>query len=437
MFSTLLSSLQTSLGKVFSKSLVVGSVMPILLFLGASMGLAAKLGGRAGNWAAATGPLFGASAPLAWILAVWLLAILAISMIWSGLSSFLLELLEGRHLGFLAPILYAGQVRQQADIDSKIQRYTRNLREFTDPLPGASALNAAHYQLKSDLRDARAQGMAHPHPCYPQNWIGRLSARWQNKHGMRALWRVRWLRLTGQVNTLETIKPAVEALANELRVGTSESLALDNVELLNAINDSRERLSFERLRLTNLRQFTYPTVSNVGRGETTGLRVLAPTRLGNLTRTMRSYALDRYGMDLDIFWTRLQRELQKEDSFNSTISDSKIQVDFLVSLFVLTVIFTVFWSAYCLWVQPAPIEFLLVAALGPVAARLLYLATCQNYLVFADLMRSSVDHFRFALLDDLHIRKPSGNREEVFLWRLLGGWMGYGNDVNVTFKDQS
>jgi len=129
--------------------------------------------------------------------------------------------------------------------------------------------------------------------------------------------------------------------------------------------------------------------------------------------------------------------LQKEDSFNSTISDSKIQVDFLVSLFVLTVIFTVFWSAYCLWVQPAPIEFLLVAALGPVAARLLYLATCQNYLVFADLMRSSVDHFRFALLDDLHIRKPSGNREEVFLWRLLGGWMGYGNDVNVTFKDQS
>jgi hypothetical protein len=218
-------------------------------------------------------------------------------------------------------------------------------------------------------------------------------------------------------------------------VGSSKQLAFDHVELLSAIDDSRERLRFEWQRLVNLRQFTYPTVSNASRGETS-LRVLAPTRLGNLTRTMRSYALDRYGIDLDIFWTRLQRELQKETLFSATVSDAKTEVDFLVSLFFLTMIFTVFWSSYCLWVQPSTVCFLMVAVLGPIVARLLYLATCQNYLVFADLMRSSVDHFRFALLNDLHMLRPPGNREEVLIWRLLGGWMGYGNDVDVTFKDK-
>ena len=435
MFSALLSSLQTSLGQVFSKPFVVGSVLPIVLFLGACLGLAARLGGRAGTWAATANQLLGPSPPLAWTVAVGLMAIIAVSMLWSGLNGFLLEVLEGKHLGFLAWILYAGQVRQQADIDNKIQRYLRNRREFEDPLPGATVPIAAHYQLKSILRDAMAQGKANQHPCYPRNWFGRLSSGLQSKHGMRALWRVRWLRLTGQVNTLGTIKPAVDALANELRVGTSKPLALEHVELLNAIDDSRERLHFEWRRLVNLRQFTYPTVSNAAPGETS-LRVLAPTRLGNLTRTMRSYALDRYGIDLDIFWTRIQRELQKEALFNATVSDAKTQVDFLVSLFFLTSIFIVFWSSYCLWIQPSPVSFLMLAAVGPIMARLLYLATCQNYLVFADLMRSSVDHFRFALLSDLHILRPPGNREELLLWGLLGGWMGYGNDVDVTFTNK-
>ena len=435
MFSTLLSSLQTSLGQVFSKPFVVGSVLPILLFLGACIGLATRLGGRAEMWADKVSPLLGTPAPSAWTFGVWLMAIVAVSMIWSGLNGFLLEVVEGKHLGVLAHIFYAGQMRQLADIDKNIQKYARERREFEDPLPGTAGPEAAHYQLKTMLREAMAQGNANQHPCYPRNWFDRLSSALQGKHGMHELRRVRRLRLTGQVNTLGTIRPAVDALVNELRIGSSQPLALDHAELLSAIDDSRERLRFEWQRLVNLRQFTFPTVSNAGRGETS-LRVLAPTRLGNLTRTMRSYALDRYGIDLDIFWTRLQRELQKDALFNATVSDAKTQVDFLVSLSFLTVIFSVFWSFYCTWVQPSPVWFLMVAALGPIVARLLYLATCQNYLVFADLMRSSVDLFRFSLLNDLHVLRPPGNREEVLLWRLLGGWMGYGNDMDVTFTDK-
>jgi len=437
MLTALLTSLQTSLGQIFSKPFAMGSLLPLLLFLGSCLGLASKLGGAAGRWAASVNPLLGTSANVATAagsLTVWALAFMGVAVLWSGMSSFLLELLEGKHLGFLARILYAAQMQQIAEIDGKIQEYRRNLRELEQPQAGAAAPQAAHFALKSQLRAARNTGQALQNTTFPRHWWARLYAVARNKPGARDLARVRWRRRTGRVNTLATLTPAVTALSTALRSGTSKPLEYAHVEMVQAIDDSRERLRFEVQRLMNLRQFTYPTVSNANRGET-ALTVAAPTRLGNLTRTMRSYALDRYGMELDIFWTRLQRVLQKDQAFYSTLSDAKSQVDFLVSLSWLAMVFAVFWSFYCLLVQPAPLEFLLVTAVGPIVARLLYLTTCQNYLVFADLMRSSVDQFRFDLLDNLHMRHPPGNREEVQLWRLLGGWMGYGNDVDVTFKD--
>lgn len=117
------------------------------------------------------------------------------------------------------------------------------------------------------------------------------------------------------------------------------------------------------------------------------------------------------------------------------MSDAKSQVDFLVSLFCLTVLFTTFWSGYTLCVQPSPRAFVMIGTIGPIVARILYLVTCQTYLVFADLMRSSVDQFRFDLLTNLHIQHPPGNHEEVVLWRSLGGWIGYGNEEDIIFKD--
>jgi len=433
----LLSSLQTSLGQLFSKAFVLGSFLPMLLFLGVSLWFATALGGAAQSWAAAVSPLLAVSTTSAvgatWRITLWLLAVVGLSLIWSGLNGFLLELLEGKHLGVLSRVLYAAQLHQATEIDRKIQEYRRTLRELEYEGP-AAASPAVHSKLKSRLTDARSVGMTNvntAYPAHPWEWLWSIAS---GKHAARELTRVRWRRVTGQVNTLQTLAPAVDGLERELKVGRSTPLEFDHVELLTAIDDARERLRFEVQRLVNLRQFTYPTVSNANRGET-ALTVLAPTRLGNLTRTIRSYALDRYGMDLEIFWTRLQRVLQKDTAFYSTLSDAKSQVDLLVSLFCLTVLFSVFSSIYSLFVQPAPRAFLIAATLGPISARLLYLAACQNYLVFADLMRSSVDQFRFDLLAALHGQKPPGNREEILLWRLLGGWMGYGNDADVTYKD--
>ena len=339
-------------------------------------------------------------------------------------------------MGFIASVLYALQLERADAIDRKIQNLRRELAALDRPQQSGAGLAATQLEMKGKLRAARDAGQSQNNGTYPTNQFERLFFMLQGKHGARDLARVRWRRVTGQVNTINTLQPAVQALEAELATGNSTPLQFDHVELLRAIDDSRERLHFELQRMTNLRQFTYPTVGNATRG-TTALTVLAPTRLGNLTRTMRSYALDRYGMDLDIFWTRLQRILLKEPLFYSTLSDAKSQVDFLVSATCLTALFSAFWTLYFLWVQPAPRPFLLVASFGPLATRLCYLIACQNYLVFADLMRSSVDHFRFDLLDALHLQRPPGNREEVLQWRRAGEWIGFGNDVDISYKDKS
>ena len=103
MLGALLSSLQSSLGQLFSKAFLLGSVVPMLLFLVVCLWFATGLGGAAQHWADAVNPLLTISTSVpntAWQLTMWMLALIGLSLIWSGLNGFLLELLEGKHLGF-------------------------------------------------------------------------------------------------------------------------------------------------------------------------------------------------------------------------------------------------------------------------------------------------------------------------------------------------
>ena len=143
MLSALLLSLQSSLGQIFSKPFALGSFLPIFLFLAANVGLAAKLGGQAGAWAASANPLLisPSTTTLVWDAAIWIIVVLAV-MVWLGLNGFRPELLEGKHLGILARVFYASQVRQAAEIDFQIQDYRRKLREFDRTSKAAAGPNA-------------------------------------------------------------------------------------------------------------------------------------------------------------------------------------------------------------------------------------------------------------------------------------------------------
>ena len=211
----------------------------------------------------------------------------------------------------------------------------------------------------------------------------------------------------------------------------SSELSSAHEELLKLFDYARGKAHHEFLRTYNRRQFTYPgALSPENAGE---VNVLAPTLMGNIARTARSYALTRYGLDLEIFWTRLQRSAQTDTAFFGTLQDCKTQLDFLIAACwltgLLTVIWTIAFARFDLW---GP--FTAVVAVGPVATYGWYRVACQVNRAFSDLLRSSVDLFRFKLLGDLHLGLPYGIFEERVLWDQMNGLTGYGRDVPVTYK---
>lgn len=154
---------------------------------------------------------------------------------------------------------------------------------------------------------------------------------------------------------------------------------------------------------------------------------LAPTSMGNIAESSRSYALTRYGMNLDPFWSRLQKVLVSDEKFYSSLVDAKTQLDFLISLFWLTVGFTAVWTVELLYLRRSIIAFVFVVVGGPLLSIIWYKIALQNYQAFADILRTSIDVFRLELLDTLHIERPKGNIHERQIWGQLNQIIGVGD----------
>ena len=163
---------------------------------------------------------------------------------------------------------------------------------------------------------------------------------------------------------------------------------------------------------------------------------VAPTAMGNIAESTRSYARSRYAMDLDAFWSRLQKVVVGDDKFYSSLVDTKTQLDFTISLFWLTVCFTVIWTVQLLILRKSILAFVLVAVGGPALSILWYQIALQNYRAFADVLKTSIDLYRFDLLALLRVERPRGNLHEREIWDNLNRAFGYGEpDVQVPYFD--
>jgi hypothetical protein len=208
------------------------------------------------------------------------------------------------------------------------------------------------------------------------------------------------------------------------RGDTPSVLRAARLDLVRVIRYARDRINYENRSLHNQLQASFP--GQVFDPDVSTDNILAPTRFGNIGRTMRSYALRRYGMDLDIFWTRFQKAMADTPSkMSDTLSGQKSQVDFLVNLLWLTLLTGAVWIP-ALWIDGAhPILFVAVAIATPALGWLLFDAACRAYFVFADQLRTAVDFFRFDVLNQLQIPLPNGTEDEERLWERLGNRIGY------------
>jgi len=199
-------------------------------------------------------------------------------------------------------------------------------------------------------------------------------------------------------------------------------------------------LKGEQIRLVTRRLYMFPGDSEVDMDDPTtqpsSLALLAPTRLGNIGRTMRSYALSRYGLDLEFFWTRFQRAManQSNDTFISNMESSKSRLDFAVTMVFLSAATTLLWVGLTILNRRPLSEIFLFASIGPMVAEIFYGLACEVYVVFADQMRTAVDTYRFEVLKGLHVPLPTGSTEEEEAWLRLGNLIGYDRKAYTTYK---
>jgi hypothetical protein len=326
------------------------------------------------------------------------------------------EILEGHNLPSpLQKVLTAGQQRRLDKSAQKFLDKTKEWRRFSR-LDGVKK-----------LRDARVRGNQRqpPAPCVYS----------EERPAAEAVAALQEKRLKYDLISIAEFENALGLLIQELEscpvdirnagdqdIDNKLLLNRDQIILISCLDYVERRLENDYGALFNDREFNF-----------SGFK-LAPTAMGNIAESVHGYARSRYAMNLDPFWSRLQKILVDDDKFYPTLVDAKTQLDFMISLFWMTVCFTIIWTIELFYLRRSLIAFLLVAIGGPVLSFVWYEIALQNYRSFADICRTAVDLYRIQLLDSFHVERPRGNVDERQIWIQLNRLIGHGQtDAQIVY----
>jgi hypothetical protein len=405
-----LSGLLEKLKGLFTPAFLLSSVAPLFCFILVNTAILGQFSPSVNQWARDYFVLGTTEKTV--LAAIGSIALLVGAYVFSTLNLSLREKLEGVNLPEVLErrLRLAEQNRFNA-LETKFSEARRIRRQLKQKSEG----------WREKLQKARKEGTAlkPPKSEYPEG----IEAH-------KALQNLEELRRPGGSLTVEQIEPAVhlltESLAKnsaDLKSPDSKRLNRDHTLIIELVSYAQEKVEEEYIQFFNEKEFNFSRYR------------IAPTRMGNIAESVRSYALSRYGLNLVFFWTRFQKVLQGKTEFYKAIQDAQTQLDFTVSLFWLTSFSTLLWLVALPFLSHTWLPLIGVWIFGPLLARMWYLIAVQNYRSFADLLRSSVDLFRFDLLTDLKISLPADAEAEQRLWNLLNSKMSYGNEVFVAYKE--
>jgi hypothetical protein len=154
---------------------------------------------------------------------------------------------------------------------------------------------------------------------------------------------------------------------------------------------------------------------------------LMPTRLGNILNAGEDYSMAAYGMDFSFWWPRLLPLLS--EATKKDLNESIITMVALLNFSSLIIFVSLAGLAYLgqkgLWWQS-----FMVFGIGIVLAFVSYRAAASHAYSYVERTRSTVDLYRFDLLESLHQKLPKTLAEEIRLWEQLMLWL-YNNDRGV------
>jgi len=404
----MLSTVLTQLQALVSPRFVVASFFPMLAFwfAHAVMLFAVNAPFRAFAQAALNQPLGTSTA----LVAAALIGIAMSAYVLAAVLPAIQSLMEGNWPSWLVSIFVPAQTRCLERIDAKLDENDRLRGRITASGNAPDGQTAAE-AWRSSLTKARQVGAA----------LGANQYRSTAKSA-QTVQRLANLRRRSRAVSADDLNAAVTELIFDLRANNADQLgpdgdwALENTRkaLWKLIAYADQFAAGQYRLLLNKREFSF------------GALPLAPTRMGNVARTIQTYAVKRYEFNFDLFWSRMQRLLQKDKDFGPILQAAKEQLDFLISCSFLTFAWSVGWSLWLFLTSGPRWMFLAVALAGPMLSWGWYRAASAHYRTFADVLRTSVDLFRFDLLDDLHFPRPSSVKEERYLWQTLDALQSLG-----------
>lgn len=342
-----------------------------------------------------------------------LIAIALAAYIFSATNLLQREILEGKYLrDGIRRRFTAVQEKRRADVK----------KEFADVRDNRDALHDLNAEKRFSA--ARQEGKESNKGCaYSESTAAAKELEALNKK-----------RLEYKVMTAEDFKEPIALLEDEFKkCWVDKKDATENERAAAILLDGHRMMLMDRLAFVDQEaESEYVALYNKRESNYSRYRI-APTAMGNIAESMRSYARSRYAMDLDAFWSRLQKVVVGDEEFYSSLVDAKTQLDFTISLFWLTVCFTATWTVELLILRKSILAFVLVAVGGPVLSILWYQTALQNYRAFADVLKTSIDLYRFDLLALLRAERPSGTEHEREIWSGLNKVLGYGEPGELNY----
>jgi hypothetical protein len=410
MFSNVLSDLQ----KLLSPSFVVSVFFPVLAFWTANLAMVCWLNEPFRNFAISqfNEPKVG---QLAVLLAISLIAVGIFGYMFSALLPKVQSLLEGRWVAPIASFFVSAQARKFENIRRQLVA-TINLRsELLRLTEGTTQWENWIVRL------GRAREEGHKKN---KNSYSKKHESYKKIKGLLRIWRKNgWISVNLLQDAVQSLENALEE--NEAAIPENGSrFLLDeaHTRLVEIIGDVVEFADMESTRLHNRIQFEF--------GDTT----FSPTSMGNVANTVQSYGEKKYNFNVEVFWPRMQRALQRDKDFGPVIQNSKVQLDFLLACCALTGAWTLLWCSFFICVRRGLFPFYLTASFGTLATYAWYRIATAHYRTFAAVMRTSIDLFRLDLLRDLNLKVPINMNDERELWAQLHRIAALNEPINLTFE---
>lgn len=259
---------------------------------------------------------------------------------------------------------------------------------------------------------------------------GRITDPEASREAVSAVAKLERRRLMREVISYDVLESVIEQLSTALAynsAGTDSSLNKAYTTFVNLILPYAIDIAGEREDHANrLKQQRFSHAE------------LAPTRLGNLAASLRSYCKTRYSIDFDSFWPRFLLAIRKDDKLSAAIATTKIQLDFAVLVYALTLASAAGWIAGFAWVGEASLRLFFAVALGPPLVFIWLRVVHANYADFADTVRAAIDDGRFDLLNALHLPLPETLEKEQAVWDAVAGLAVQNvHEPDLTYKHPS